>query len=456
MLNVVSAESLNPWLRQCFTQLVANQTGLKIREDDQSSFSTKVLSRTKALKLSCPEAYYQLLASKTNASLQEWQNLAILLTNPESFFLRDKNQFSLLKNHILPELISRKQNTKTIRVCSAGCSTGEEPYSLAILFRELIPNIESWNLTILGVDINSVSLEKAKTGVYRSWSFRGVDAKIQKAYFKQSHDRYSLLSDVKNMTVFEILNLVKDPFPDQNSKLRDMDLILCRNVFIYFEETAIAQVLDKFYNSLQPLGYLITGHAELHHQNLGKFQPKVFPEALIYQRPEANVHFPPVLPSTSARDSASVKANVESQKIVSYRSNSIDMGSKLGNAELIKTEKHDDLTESKLIHRAENLLRQKAYHLAMYQVERAIERCPTNAHSYFLLAQIHIELCEFEKALSYCQQAINLEADQEQSIRMQELALDVLTKLPPKPISNLDNLTAAELTSGLKSTLEKS
>ncbi|NET33385.1 MAG: protein-glutamate O-methyltransferase CheR [Cyanothece sp. SIO1E1] len=280
-----STESLNPWLRQAFVQLIANRAGLKIRENDQEIFQEIVFKRTKRVGLSFPENYYQFLESQTEESHEEWQQLIPEITNTESFFFRDKGQFKLLRNHILPNLIQCKAQDQTLRIGSAGCSTGEEPYSIAILLKELIPNLEAWNLTILGVDINSVAIAKAKAGIYRPWSFRGLDNNIKNQFFQEFNGQYHIDSDIKRMVKFQTVNLLRDSFSNLNFALENMDLILCRNVFIYFSESAIKTVLNKFYAALQPSGYLLVGHAELHGQNLNQFQVKVFEESIAYQRP---------------------------------------------------------------------------------------------------------------------------------------------------------------------------
>lgn len=286
---MLNQQSLTEGLIQAFIRLIAKQIGLEIRDRDKTALIEKILLRMKAIKVDFPETYYQLLNSSTTESHEEWKKLAVLLTNVESYFFRDKDQFHLLQNHILPELIQRKQNNKTIRICSAGCSSGEEPYSIAILLKELLPNLEQWNLMILGIDINQEILQKAKTGIYRPWSFRRVDVEIVQRYFQLINHHYHLNSSIKQMVKFQTVNLVKDIFPFQNSELREFDLIICRNVFIYFEPLVIANILNKFYNALQPLGYLITGHAELYGQNLSQFQTKAFPESVVYQRPADHV-----------------------------------------------------------------------------------------------------------------------------------------------------------------------
>ncbi|ESA35685.1 chemotaxis protein [Leptolyngbya sp. Heron Island J] len=278
-------ESLSPELTQAFIQLIVKRTGIIIRESDQTAFEETISQRIKLTGSDSIAAYYRLLAAETYKSQEEWDSLTTEITNTESFFFRDKGQFKLLKNHIFPDLIKRQAQTKTMRICSAGCSTGEEPYSIAMLLYDLIPDIKEWNLTILGVDINSIALEKAREGIYRPWSFRGVDQDIQKRFFRQTNDHYHISDDIKTMVSFQTGNLLDNSSSNPFCHVKDIDLILCRNVFIYFSSTAVKTVLDKFYNALCPLGYLLVGHAELYSQNPDRFWVKMFEESMAYQRP---------------------------------------------------------------------------------------------------------------------------------------------------------------------------
>ncbi len=285
---------LTPKLKQSFIRLIAQHTGLVIRERDQANLQDKLFARMQAIKLTFPEDYYLLLNCPTQKAEQEWKKLVVLLTNLESYFFRDKEQCKLLKTKILPELIQRHQVDKTLRLCSAGCSTGEEPYSLAIMLNELIPDLESWDLRIFGIDINQEALDKAKQGIYRAWSLRSLDPKIKQNYFNCIDNHYHIDPKIKALVKWQQINLVKDPFPQPHLDLQEFDLIICRNVFIYFESAAIAQVLDKFYHGLQPLGYLITGHSELYGQVLKQFQTTVFPESLVYKRQTESLVYTPV------------------------------------------------------------------------------------------------------------------------------------------------------------------
>lgn len=281
-----SAELLTPELIQAFIQLIVERTGLKIRENDQKTFKEIILERAKLTGLDSVSVYYRLLIADTEQSNQEWGRLTTEITNTESFFFRDKGQFKLLKNHIFPELIRRKSKSKTIRVCSAGCSTGEEPYSIAMLLNELIPNFRDWDIIILGIDINMEAVKKAKAGVYRPWSFRGIDQDLQQRFFERTNEQYHISDDIKKIVRFQTGNLLDSSSLDPLSDIRDMDLILCRNVFIYFSNSAVKTVLNKFYNALSPSGYLLVGHAELYSQNPNKFWIKMFEESIAYQRPD--------------------------------------------------------------------------------------------------------------------------------------------------------------------------
>lgn len=296
---------LHPWIQQALIRLVAERTGLRIREHDQSLFVESILSRIQELGFSCPERYYGLLLSESTDSQWEWERLASRITNSESFFFRDKGQFKLLRETIIPNVLNHKRQDRTLRICSAGCSTGEEPYSIAMLLTELIPDLTQWTITILGVDLNPVAIQQARMGVYRPWSFRGVDMNIRRQFFREDNGTYHLSEHIKAMVTFQVANLLKDSFSALDYPLESMDLILCRNVFIYFDDVAIAHVLTKLNHALNKSGYLMVGHAELHKQNASQFQITAFEESIVYQRTTGWTTPPrsPLIPPSHARPS---------------------------------------------------------------------------------------------------------------------------------------------------------
>jgi chemotaxis protein methyltransferase CheR len=217
-------------LLQHFQQLIATHTGLQIRDQEREELGKTLAVRTKALQLADSEQYYGLLESGTAQGEDEWKRLIVLLTNQESYFFRDKGQFTLLQERILPELIKANCERRALRLWSAGCSTGEEPYSLAILIDQLLPQREGWDIFILGTDIQGDALEKARRGIYSPWSFRLVEPTLQARYFREQRAEYRLNERIRDMVTFRQGNLFKDEFPNAAVGLSNIDLIVCRNV----------------------------------------------------------------------------------------------------------------------------------------------------------------------------------------------------------------------------------
>ncbi|MEB3341568.1 CheR family methyltransferase [Okeania sp.] len=423
---------MNPTLLQNFIKLIANYTGLHIREPDYNSFCHKILMRISSLKYSSPEEYYQLLISQDQTSKNEWEKLIILLTVTETYFFRDQEQLGLLKNVILPEIIKFKiaSNQKKISIWSAGCSTGEEPYSLAIIIQELIPGWQEWDILILGTDINKAALTKAKQGIYSDWSFRLLDEWLKRKYFYQFQGEWQLNPIVKNMVSFSNINLVKDSFP------KYIDLILCRNVFIYFEPKYTSLVMQKFYNSLLKGGYLITGHAELFGQTMSKFRVKFFPKSLVYQRDEEQLHenylvdTSPILPKKTipitksfkrsflnsiSESKVSTNYNIQDndQKQILFDCNQkINLNHRNETARKLE-QKNSDLPPNKsdkLLLEAAELFAAKAYTNAIKKVEKFMSLNPQSFRGYKLLARLYANVGKYDRAIFYCNQAIKVNA----------------------------------------------
>ncbi|MCL1472801.1 CheR family methyltransferase [Argonema antarcticum] len=466
---------MNEALIQRFIGLISINTGLHVREQDRESLAKTIWARLKLLRLSSPEDYYQLLKPhpEQNESFEdtprerEWRELTRLLTTGESYFFRDKGQFALLRNRILPQLIESKNKEtnikggekKTLRLWSAGCSTGEEPYSLAILLYELLPDLDNWKILILGTDLNQKAIEKAKHGIYSPWSFRLVDPHLKMQYFSERQTEWKVDENIRKMVRFSYGNLVKDNFPNPSSDINNMDLIVCRNVFVYFQFKAISIVVKKFYNTLAPGGCLITGHTELYGQDIGRFQVKSWPESVLYERSktsqfeafdsvQADLNLSESLPRESRQDYR--------QKVDSEQANSIEQAmqyvakqdiavtpkiqqkksplqltslptSNPSNTEppslasnlphfgkqltRVETEPlFDKKTEHDILIRAEKLFDRKAYVDAIKQAEQLILLQPSNFGAYYLLAQAYANLGEHNKAAYYGSLALELDS----------------------------------------------
>ena len=145
----------------------------------------------------------------------------------ETYFFRDQGQFDLLRLRLLPELIERRRGARILRLWSAGCASGEEAYSLAMLVDMLLPEHHSWDIFILGSDIDQTALAKARRGRYGQWSFRVAPPALQQRYFQHMGDEWALDERIRHMVTFRAVDLIDEPFPA--GELCNMDLILCRN-----------------------------------------------------------------------------------------------------------------------------------------------------------------------------------------------------------------------------------
>ncbi len=221
-----------------------------------------------------------------------------LRANGETYFFRDHGQFDLLRLRLLPELIEHRRAAKTLRLWSAGCASGEEAYSLAMVVDMLLPERDGWDILILGSDIDPAALAKARHGHYRQWSFRMAPPALKQRYFQRQGDEWALSERIRRMVTFRVGDLIGDHFPAH--ELGNMDLILCRNVFIYFAADAVTAVADKLAAALSEGGYLMTGHTELIGHSLRNMQSRLFAEGVVHQRIVPNVPNVPVVPLSTA------------------------------------------------------------------------------------------------------------------------------------------------------------
>lgn len=180
-----------------------------------------------------------------------------LVTSETSFF-RDISPFEALRKQVLPELIAARSSERKLTFWSAACSTGQEPYTIALTLREYFPELANWQITILGTDISTEVIAKAKQGIYSQFEAnRGLPAKLMVKYFKQTGTTWQLDASIRDMIDFRPFNLAM-PWPG----LPMFDVVLLRNVMIYFDVTTKREILGRVERVLRPDGYLVLGGAE--------------------------------------------------------------------------------------------------------------------------------------------------------------------------------------------------
>lgn len=267
-----------------FSRLVEERYGLFFSDKRRIELERGVWQAYAASTCSTTIEFFDLLQDPVQGTVHR-ERLVNALTICETHFFRDEAQFDALLYHVLPKIIERRRSLKTIRIWSAGCASGEEPYSIAILLRELLPDVDEWSITIIGTDINTQALDKARKAVYGEWAFREERAKNLRArYFRSLGDRYELVPEVRRMVTFQRLNLVEDTFPSYATNTTYLDMILCRNVTIYFPEAITRKIIERLYECTLDEGWLVVGHSEPSLFMYRRFHVVNFPNTVLYQR----------------------------------------------------------------------------------------------------------------------------------------------------------------------------
>ena len=270
---------------------IAERCGLYFRDHDLRNLETGVTQRMKACGFDSVHSYYLHLTTSEGKEA-EFRELLNLLTINHTYFFRNEPQFLAFKEKVLPQLLelrmeqafkSKTEQKPKLRIWSAGCSTGEEPYTIAMILREAIQHPEDWDIEILATDASSEAMEKANRGIYNENSMRLVEEPYRSKYFtkltsSKQGGEWKLSDEIKRMVKFGFLNLMADPYP------AGLDIIFCRNVTIYFELKTTISIMDRFFESLLDPGYLFLGYSESLQFLTNKFQMGSFQDGIYYRK----------------------------------------------------------------------------------------------------------------------------------------------------------------------------
>ena len=370
------------------------------------------------LKFNCStEEYLQMLTSHPDDS-PVLEHLIAGITVGETYFFRDKHQMQLLQETILPLLIKSKRAQKnlSLRIWSAGCASGEEIYTLGMMLLELLPDVSAWRLQLLGTDLNTHSLQKAMAGHYTEWSMRSISNYFKQRYFKHDTSLYILSDKIRDLVRFDYLNLNDDTYPSLINGTNAQDLILCRNVLIYFDIERISPLMQKINKSLIPGGYLFLGASDpimtketnlIFHHHLGNVfsypmleNPLISPPKSITDKTKTTPNFQL---TTKIKSELAARTFSEKPIIVSPNQKLV--------TQLLNENRWQEVLET--IHLCENsgnqssfLLNAKATACAnLGKLEQALQYCldslkldATNKYTYFTYALTLAELNRLEEA----------------------------------------------------------
>lgn len=298
------ATILTPTQRAAFHGLIESHTGIRLNTAQVRSLDELIAELiARSGEQVAPEQLYAAFARGEHADL--FADFAARLTIGETHFFRIAPQIDVLRETVIPDLLRRRANERILNLWSAGCSTGEEPYTLAILLRELLTASDGWTLRLLATDLSAPALDLARRAIYREWSFRETPAWVRERYFTADGAMWRLHEAIRQMVRFERVNLIVEPFPLSLRGAAPHDLILCRNVTIYFSAAVTQRLYRRFAELLAPGGWLILGPSDPAPHESG-LEPIYLTNAIVWRKPLA-VAPRPVSPATPVSRTPSVR-----------------------------------------------------------------------------------------------------------------------------------------------------
>jgi chemotaxis protein methyltransferase CheR len=266
-----------------FIEFFYRKTGIQFQDSKKYYVERRIADRVRETRSDTFRDYFNLV--RFQATGEELQHLVNAMTVNETYFLREDYQFDALVGGMLPEIARTKDRDSPIRIWSIPCSSGEEPYSIAISILERWDQADAWNIEILASDIDSKILHAARAGIFGPRSVSKVPAHLRSMYFVPVSDGNFQINDgLRGSIDFSLVNVV-DPL--QTRRFRDIDVIFCRNLLIYFDDIGRRQTVEMFFDALAPGGYICLGHSESMSRMSSVFLPRKFQDTLVYQKPRS-------------------------------------------------------------------------------------------------------------------------------------------------------------------------
>lgn len=405
-----------------YLQIVANIIGEELGLHYPSNRLEELLrglKRTSELfqgKLSTESIIEEILKAKSIPP-HLYSQLSTELTINETYFFRESPAICLFKSVLIKEIENRGGNYK---IWSAGCSSGEEPYTLAILIKEMLPSFIAQNVKIIATDLSSKALNKANEGSYTEWSFRETPKEIKNRYFTFIDGRWHISQEIKKMVSFSHLNLISENYPSPSKGIENIDLIFCRNVLMYFSLKNMSVVINKLYNSLCEGGWLITSQVELNSDLFSIFTRANICQGFFYKKEKFS-------PTRERTIKIAPKTNAIPQLITVPRKKIIRKTSTP-----IIISKHNNLPKKSSIDTAKELANRGDYEKAIEILEEVSNKGTLDIDFFYLYATVLSEKGEIDKAAQYYKKCIYLDPSH---ILANYMLANIYTELKKREVS---------------------
>jgi len=373
-----------------FRDLLHRQSGIYLEESKLDSLRISLVTRASRLGFRTLSDYHSALSQDE----QEFNELLNLVTINETSFFRFPAQFEALRSHVLPQVMASKPaGNKVMRVWSAGCSTGEEPYSIAMSLVESGIQVAGYKPQVLGTDVSTKALARAKAGVYGARSMMSVPAESATRFFESTPSGDFRVNDaVRSYVDFGYQNLIREPYP--LSLMGNWDIIFCRNVTIYFRLESTRRVVANFFDSLNDGGYLFVGHSETLTSINDDFEPVEAGGVFLYRKPVPRKKF--ALGQAPARAPRIARTPVKTpaqtvrpgRQPVTQEPNTVS-----GEVSSLLERAHADLREGRPGH-------------VLQAVREVLGADPNNAEAHLLSAYVHADAGNYQEAMGAADRAL--------------------------------------------------
>lgn len=263
-----------------FKEFFYRKTGMQFENSKRYFVDKRLIERIEATGMGSFRSYFVMLRFETTG--EELQKLVNLMTVNETYFFREEYQFKCLVNSILPEITRRKTDNSPIRIWSVPSSSGEEAYSIAIYLLEHWDGIERWDVEIISSDIDTEIIAQARKGYYSPRSVQNLPDRFLHKYFAYKNGGYQICRDLQQAIEFTRVNIME---PLEVRSYRNMDVIFCRNLLIYFDDVSRRYAAEMFFDAMKAGGFVCLGHSESMSRISSLFRVRKFPEAIVYQKP---------------------------------------------------------------------------------------------------------------------------------------------------------------------------
>ena len=412
--------------QQALERILRERTGIVLQSYQKENLAQILESARQRFEYATVNDYLDALIRSTSTA-QEMEYLIGRVTIGESYFFRDEEQLRFLREAWLPGVIRDKQarGEKTLRVWSAGCSAGQEIYTIAMLLEEMVPDPESWTFHLLGTDINTEGLSQAIRGQYTPWSLRATPEGYRERFFDKAAEQFVITPGLRGLVKFFYLNLLEDNFPTMLTGTNAMDLILCRNVFIYLDPELLPPVMEKFKASLIPGGVLLLGASDLAAEPVPGLEMQQWDNTFFFRRTDGmEIPIPAPPPQPAAPPPEPAPAERVAEPSVPTATTPAPRGKYEDVIQLLREERWTDVVEkvdehlgrdganAELTqHKAKALANLGALDEAAKTTQQSIDMAPLDKHTYLIKALVMLELNDLERAEEALKGAIFLDAN---------------------------------------------